>query len=333
LGAAPDRPKTANFYDQGHFASVQCRNKAICLYALMPQEEEVFSIKTVIAFQMGKELKKILVNGEEVQVGDLPASIPLDSWLVVEDGAVFIGVRPLDISRLGAGFGATLERGPLGELWLSLSNYRGAPKRFWEYASLGGAFWRGNLKAGFIIEVAEESEYQFATDFLAFLQKAHITDRVDENALRTVSYESGGEHLRVDFDLMKTQSVRRWRNKKPYVPSALNSPLAVQGSDGILAVGQAKLVTDAMPMWLVANELLPGRRYWSAANPQAIPTRVTFETPCGAITADSWKLGRITWYESEDGTQKILIEGVGYPEGLRVPEGIEVKYISYNGGA
>jgi hypothetical protein len=137
----------------------------------------------------------------------------------------------------------------------------------------------------------------------------------------------------VDFDLMKTQSVRRWRNKKPYVPSALNSPLAVQGSEGFLAVGQARLVTDAMPMWLVVNELLPGRQYWSAANPQAISTRVNFETPYGAITADSWKLGRITWYVSEDGAQKILIEGVDYPEGLRVPEGIEVKYISSSGGA
>ncbi|NJN84320.1 MAG: hypothetical protein HC802_19945, partial [Caldilineaceae bacterium] len=62
LGAAPDRPKTANFYDQGHFAGVQLHNKAIGLYALKPQHEEVHSLKTVVAFQSGNALERVWIN-------------------------------------------------------------------------------------------------------------------------------------------------------------------------------------------------------------------------------------------------------------------------------
>ena len=51
-----------------------------------------------------------------------------------------------------------LEQGPEGELWLTIYNYRGPAKRFWDYASLRGAFWRGNLRAGYVVEVAERGD-------------------------------------------------------------------------------------------------------------------------------------------------------------------------------
>ena len=187
LGAAPDRSKTANFYDQGHFCGVQLHNKAIGLYALMPQQEEVHSIKTVVAFQSGSDLERVWVNDTAVTVGDEPCPLSLGDWLIVEDGGVYVGVYPLEPSCLGREAPIRLERGPLGELWLAIYNYRGSPKRFWDYASLGGAFWQGNLRAGYIVEVAERDEFSSAREFLAHLAAARIDDRLDDNLLRTVT--------------------------------------------------------------------------------------------------------------------------------------------------
>jgi len=330
-GAAPDRPKTANFYELGHFAGAQYRNKAIIVYALMPEDEEIFSLKTVVVFQAGEMLEKIWVNNNLIRLGDVPFELTWNDWLIVEDGAVYVGVKPLEPTCLGPGFGVKIERGPLGEVWLSIYNYHGNPKRFWEYASLGGAFWKGNIKAGFIIEVAERIEYLTAALFLEHLQNGKISDNVNDHSIRSVSYESGGDHVRLDYDLWHTQPTGRWLNGYRFKAVGLRSPLAIQGDHGTLVAGNAKLETNNQPMWLVAEELLPEQRAWIATNPQDIPTKLHFETPCGVISADEWRLGRITWLAPEGGRQAIQIEGVELPKGLIVPEEIEVAFSSPDG--
>ena len=157
ISAAPDRPPNA-FYDQGNFGAVQLRNKAIALYALQAQHEEVSSLKTVVAFRQARPaagLDEVWLGGRRVGAGDLPLDVAPGEWLVVADGAVYAGVRPLQPGCLGREAPIVLEQGPEGELWLTIYNYRGPAKRFWDYASLRGAFWRGNLRAGYVIEVAE----------------------------------------------------------------------------------------------------------------------------------------------------------------------------------
>ena len=117
------------------------------------------------------------------------------------DGGVYIGVRVLEPSILSHSAPIQLERGPLGELWLAIYNYQGAAIRFWKYAALKGAFWRGNLHAGFVVEVAERHEYASAAQFLAHLHQAHIADGVDEDHIRTVTYCSEDETLTLRYDL------------------------------------------------------------------------------------------------------------------------------------
>ena len=201
MGPAPDRPKEGNFYDHGHFAGVQQRNKAIGLYALMPEQEEVFSLKTVIAFQSGDELENVWINDTLAQTDQ---ELQTSDWLIVEDGGVYVGVRALEPTALNGNAPIKLERGPLGELWLAIYNYDGAAIRFWDYASLKGAFWRGNLRAGFVVEVAERHEYESAADFLSYLQQAQIADAVDEDFIRTVTYSNNDESLTINYDLWNT---------------------------------------------------------------------------------------------------------------------------------
>ena len=72
LRSFPHRPRT-NFYDQGHFAGAQLRNKAIALYALMPlRNDEAFSLKTVVAFQSGQALERLWLDDAPVRYEALP---------------------------------------------------------------------------------------------------------------------------------------------------------------------------------------------------------------------------------------------------------------------
>ncbi len=324
LGAAPDRPKDVNFYDQGNFAGVQRRNKAIGLYALEPQYEEIFSLKTIVAFPSGPDLDRVWLNDQAIDLdSDLPSPQPGD-WLIVEDGLVYIGVHLLEQSCLGREAPIQFERGPLGELWLAIYNYRGAKKRFWEYASLGGAFWRGNLRAGFIVEVAERDEFASAADFLAHLRRSGIADETDDNHVRTVSYRSGEDDLAIRYDLWNTRPLERTLNGARYEPPHLCSPLAVQSDSGQVVAGSVTLYTDSQPVWLVAQELDPTTRSWTAVNPHMRPAPLRLETPVGVIGADAWDMGRITLSAPEGGDAILTVESLNPPAALTVPEDVRV---------
>ena len=150
-----------------------------------------------------------------------------------------------------------LERGPAGELWLSVYNYQGPAKRFWDYASLRGAFWRGNLRAGFALEVAERS-LPLPGGALRPPQAGRDPRRRRAGpaspALRTVTFTSGTDTLQLVYDLWSTAPGKHRLGGVVYNPPALASPLAVQGSSGRLAVGQATLETAPQPVWLIAQE-------------------------------------------------------------------------------
>ncbi|MBV7334098.1 hypothetical protein KFU94_38865 [Chloroflexi bacterium TSY] len=328
MGAAPDRSKESNFYDHGHFAGIQQRNKAIGLYALQPQHVEVFSLKTVVAFQSGAELEGVWINETPVDLAAVGQTLQIQDWLIVEDGGVYIGVRPLEPSVLSHRTPIKLERGPLGELWLAIYNYQGAAIRFWEYASLKGAFWRGNLRAGFVVEVAERHEYASAAEFLVHLRQAHIVDGLDEDRIRTVTYKSGGEALTLRYDLWNSCPVERQLNGQSYQSPNLTSPLAVQGDTGYLQVGQARLYTQPQQMWLVAQELDPMLQTYVAVNPSDQPTSLRLETPAGTVSASAWGLGRLTWHVPKTGEQVVIVESLQPPIDLTVPDGVRIQKIT-----
>jgi hypothetical protein len=310
LGAAPDRPKTMNFYDQGHFGGAQLRNRAIALYALMPQHDEVSSLKTVVAFP--GIVDELWIEGARVEVAELPRTLADGQWLVVVDGSVYVGVRPLEPSRLGRDAPILLERGPEGELWLTIYNYRGAPKRFWDYASLGGAFWRGNVRVGYLLEVAARDEYLNAAAFLDHLRQAPVSDQMDGSHVRTVRF---GE-LDLRFDLWHTRPIERLIAGAPYPAPMLDSPVAAQGDGGRLELGDAMLETAAgVPTWLIARD-----DTWTAVVPGRRRTRLRLTTPVGEAVAEAFGPGRI-----EVQPDRVLLECLDGPSGLSLPQGARLE--------
>jgi hypothetical protein len=312
LAAAPDRSKNANFYEQGNFAGAQAQNRAIALYALEPQHDEVFSIKTVVVFRSIEELQAVRVCDAPVGAGDLPREVPAGEWVVVTDGAVHVGVRPLEPSQLGRPVPIRLERGPAGELWLTIHNYRGAPKRFWDYASLRGAFWRGNLRAGYVMEVAERAEHPDAGGFVAHLRRAVVEDEVDDARVRRVRFHGGGPDVELRYDLWRTEPAGRRIGGAPYEPPMLESPVALQRNRGELRLGDATLTTEpGQSAWLL--RVGDG---WAVVNPLNRPTRLRLATLRGTLVAERWGVGRIEWR----GDGEVVVDCLAEPTGLRVEE-------------
>jgi hypothetical protein len=322
-----DFRSNTNFFDQGNFAGVQLRNKAICFYTLKPLENTyVHSIKTVIAFQSGSNLDQVWINDTPVQWKAHSTPIQYNDWIIVEDGTVYIGIRPLEPSCLGYETPILIEQGPLGEMFLSIYNYQGPKKRFWEYASLDGAYWNRNIRAGFIVEVGEKKNYISAIEFFNHLKNAKVSDSVDAEHIRTIRYRNGDESLSLSYDLHYTKAGQRWLNGEILEPSNLDSPFAVQGMSGKLNVGSASLITFPQPVWLIAQELDDADRIWIVVNPQNNVTPLHFETPIGVISASQWYMGSITWRDSINGQSQIVIDTIQQPGELKVPRGTVVQY-------
>jgi hypothetical protein len=333
LSAAPDRPKTMNFYDQGNFAGAQRHNKAIALYALQPQPEEVFSLKTVVVFPRAETLEEVWLGDRRVSVADLPVPVPDGEWVVVADGELYAGVRPLAPSRLGrldVGAPVLLERGPAGELWLTAYNYRGPAKRFWDYASLRGAFWRGNLRAGYVLEAAGRHEYASAAAFLAYLRAADVRDETAPAAesplVRTVAYASGGDEIELRYDLWRTRTLGRRINGVADAAPALDSPLAVQDDSGTLRAGSAVLHTDPGDMvWLIAQEHDPARRVWTVVNPQDRPTGLRLETGAGVVATARMGAGRVQLRALAGAAPELVLETPGGAPAFDLPPGTRLR--------
>jgi hypothetical protein len=333
LSAAPDRPKTMNFYDQGNFAGAQRRNKAIALYVLQPQHEEVFSLKTVVVFPRVATLEEVWLGDRRVAETDLPVPVPDGEWVVVADGEIYVGVRPLAptcLGRLHVAAPVVLERGPDGELWLTAHNYQGPAKRFWDYASLRGAFWRGNLRAGYVLEAAERDEYASAAAFLAHLRHAEVSDVTaagDTTPLeRTIRITSGEDALALRYDLWHTRPIARSINGRAYLAPPLDSPIAVQGDSGTLRAGSAILHTDpGVMVWLIAQDLDPARRAWTVVNPLDRPTSMRLDTPIGAVATSRWTVGRVELRAPSGAVPELVLQTPGTVPAFDLPPGVRLQ--------
>ena len=327
LRSFPHRART-NFFDQGEFAAVQHHGRAICLYSLRPQGDTyITSLKTVVVFQSGPNLERLWINDAEIRGDPVEAAIAPGDWIIVEDGAIYIAIRPLNADCLGREAPIVFERGPSSELFLSIYNYRGAqPKRFWEYASPDGPYWRGNIKAGFLAEVAERDEYDSVGDFLDQLREAELRDTVDDGHIRQVSYSRGADTIALRYDLWHSRPVGRSINGEAVSSPALVSPLAAQGSSGRNEAGAAALETDSQPVWLIADDDDPAHRTWIAVNPMERATPVRFQTHGGTVNAEKWGLGRMEWRMSETDGQLLVVDSVEKPTGLKTPPSLSVRY-------
>ena len=119
---------------------------------------------------------------------------------MVADGEAYIGIFPLETTILGGGPPVAVWRDG-SELVVSIVNYEGPPKVFWEYRSLAGPFYKGNVRNGFALWVAPRSQYASRELFAEALAALPLSDETS-GTRRRVELGEEPERLALEYDLM-----------------------------------------------------------------------------------------------------------------------------------
>ncbi len=298
-------------WDLGAPRCLQHRNQAIVAYGLtpMPITAAVHALR-LDALLLGRDAAtEILVGGRPVS--SLPQPVrPLEP-VVVADGDAYIGLIPLEPTNMGQE--ATIVLNEQGaELALSIHNYDGPSKNFWEFRTLSGPFFKGNVCNGLVLEVASRGDFPSPAAFHEHLAGARLTDSVSTEAVRDIEYESGGQTLALRYDLRTLQVLQRRIDGRPYSPPMLEAPGIVQSRARPLTAGAATLRSAGGRAWLVADD---ARRVWAVAITGKNPGLLRLEVPTGALEADDFVLGRAVW---RDGDGRVEVEASPAPTGLRL---------------
>lgn len=164
-----DSPRWLDIWEDGVFRTAQAGSKAVVAYGLMPRGQRPVSSLRLDIRLLGPE--RVEFDGGVV---------------VVEDGEAYIGILLLAPDNLG--------HSPDVTAWcdgdehvLSIVNYEGPAKVFWEYRTLSGPFWRGNVRNGLALWLEPRTGYANAADFRAALAAVPLSDET-HGTLRTIRF-------------------------------------------------------------------------------------------------------------------------------------------------
>jgi hypothetical protein len=177
-------PHWHDIWEDGIFRCAQAGGRAIVAYGLMPRgQRPVESLRLDI---------RLLAANPIVESN-------AQSAIAIAAGDVLIGIIPLEPTRLG-------HRSPV-EVWrdgqelvISIINYEGPPKQFWEYRSLSGPFFKGNACNGFCLLIASGSDYESIEGFLDDLAANQPADEVT-GSMRRIAWGEGEDALILEYDL------------------------------------------------------------------------------------------------------------------------------------
>lgn len=296
---ATDRTKSRNLIDEGQFCGVQNGNRAIALYA--PQNLGVISsAKSSYVWRERDRVNEIRIG--KSLVTSLPADVPVGEIVTVASGDALFAIRPLTRTDIGRDAPIQLvERA--GDLVLDIYNYKGDEKSFWEMRA-EGPFFQGHPQNGVYIEVAERNDYANIGDFVNKVASSNVTDTCDapfvtdgqRERIWSVEVERDGRTIGIEVDLMKWALKRRWTESGNLGFPMLESPYAIQESDGSLRLGQASVEATHGPIWLVALE---HTNEWICGYHGPSPTAIALTVPGGKIEIPSITAGTIHWKDGQ----------------------------------
>jgi hypothetical protein len=308
-----------DLWDLGQFRGVQHNQRAIWVYGLpaMPITASVHTLKLDVMLLDPDEGTEVWVGRRRFQGRE--QRVAPGEPVVIADGRVYVALIPLEPTNMGQEAPIVLERRP-GELVLSIHNYLGPSKNFWEYRTLSGPFYHGNVRSGVVVEVASRSEFRSAAEFRQYVSRARVTDVVSGDGVRDVSYASDGGSLGLRYSLHDLGVLERRIDGRRCTAPMLEAPCVRQGR-GPIAVGGATVTAGGAPAWLLADS---GRRLWVSANPSNESVPLRFETPEGALETDAFGFGRIVWRGAE-GRVEVDTASLVSPLRLSGPRGLKLR--------
>jgi hypothetical protein len=190
-------PKWLDIWEEGVYRTAQAGGRAIVAYGLAPRGVRPVESCRLDIRLLGPEAGRIF-TGDGPWDGS-PQNMEPGETLVIDDGDAWIGVLPLAPENLGHTPPLTLWQDG-DETVLSLVNYEGPPKQFWEYRSLGGPFWKGNVRNAFALWIAPYQDFSSREAFAAALAAAPPADET-AGSRRTITFGAGPETVRLEYDL------------------------------------------------------------------------------------------------------------------------------------
>jgi hypothetical protein len=306
-----------DLWDEGMHVASQHRSRAIVAYGLRPRLRPVRSYKLTVCV-LGISNATEIWRGDE-QLTAFPARIMPGDPLVVAEGGVYIALIPLEPTDMGSDAAMELNVRDAA-LTLDLYNCRGPEKSFWEYQSLSGAFYKGNVRNAFVLEVAERGDFPNVAAFRRHIADARIADSVDEEYTREIAYSSDGGAIAVRYSLWDMRLIERRFDGIPFVApmgraGAIDGsgPQWVQGRDTLTELAGARLMAGRAPKWFFADR--DAGRY-IIVNPSDERAPVSLETAGGAVLeCDEFGFGRI---DLDEKAGAIALEATGEIGELRL---------------
>jgi hypothetical protein len=193
-------------WDLGVFRTAQRRGDAVIAYGVLPYLLFPVSSLRLDVRLLGPDAdSEVLVAGQPYRE-DEPLTVPPGASVGIADGDVYIGLRAFEPTQLGHEAPIILWRDGQ-ETVLSIYNYRGPAKVFWEYRTLAGPFFKGNVRNGFALRVASRLEYGSLADFVAALERTSLSDEVVGSRRRS-AFGAGEAGLTLEYDLRDMQPLR-----------------------------------------------------------------------------------------------------------------------------
>jgi hypothetical protein len=190
-----------DLWDLGTFRTAQKAGDVIVTYGLLP-----FLLLPVHSLRLDARLlgpdgdSEVLLADQTCHPGE-PMAVPLGEAVGIADGEVYIGLRPLAPTQLGHEAPILLRRDGQ-ETVLTIYNYKGPPKVFWEYRSLSGPFFKGNVCNGFVLRVAPRREHASLADFLLELRRTPLSDEL-HGSQRRIRFGPDDGSLVLEYDLRR----------------------------------------------------------------------------------------------------------------------------------
>ncbi len=296
----PARTSRELLLDEGRFFGVQDGARAIGVYA--PRQLGAWEVcrgaKLVFVVSRRAAVDEVLLDGERVDVSEVPRNCRDGATIVFGCGAAWLGIRVLARTDLGRDAPIQIvERD--GDLLLEIYNYLGPAKTFWELAT-PGSFYAGQPCCGFLAEVIARTEQPSGEVFSSELARGNLCDApplANDRASRcdkrvwSIEYERAGKRLGLAVDLNRWALERRWTERGTLAHEPLESTVARQGVDsGQVEAAGATFRFGAGSGWIFGN---PTARIWAAGGHAREATTFTLSTPDGDLQGAGVQTGTL----------------------------------------
>lgn len=327
--AADDRTEHGeDWWDEGTFCAAQEGPLAIIASGLRPR------LRATQSYRLSMNM--LGVAGADVRVGERRLTAGEHGYATVEPGeavcvaagGVYVAMIPLDPTDMGATLDPIRLRVEGERLSLDIYNYRAPAKWWWEYRSLSGPFYKGNVRNAVIIEVAERASFADIDAFTAHIAGAMIADSVGDDRVREIAYASAAGSVILRYSLMDMTPVvgAQEASRAQFGAADGSGPQGRLSRESLIQLGRAKLLAGTEPKWLVAND---ERKHYAVIRPTAEGMPLWFETSETVVECESVALARM---EIDESAATVEIEAAGEIGPVRVRSSrIAELHLSING--